>query len=159
PDPARTTFVVDAGTSPALPVPEGTLALDFRDPRPDAVWDDPLRVLRPQIKRGVQRWVYAATAPAAPRPFLEDERSRKWRDRRAQCLLLPAAVRQALAPLVAARVKGASDERDKVEALADWIRAECAYSLTDGAGGDQPVVEFLTRVRRGHCDHFAAALA
>jgi transglutaminase-like putative cysteine protease len=157
--PARTTFVIDAGASPALPVPEGTVALDFGDPRPDAVGDDPFRVLRPQLKRGVQRWVYTATAPALRRPFLEIERGRKWPSRRAGCLALPAALKQAIAPLVAEHVRGIVDERDRVEALADWIRAECAYSLTGGAGGDQPVLEFLTRVRRGHCDHFAAALA
>ena len=158
-DAARTTFVMDAGASPALPVPEGTVSLDFRDPRPDQVGDDAVHCYRPQTKRGVQRWVYAATAPRERRPWLESERSRKWRDRRDRCLRLPPALSTAIAPLVAAHVRGIAGDRDRVDALADWIRAECSYTLTDGAGGEQPIVEFLTRTRRGHCDHFAAALA
>src|SRR5207247_463222 len=88
-DPARTTFVMDAGAAPALAVPEGTISLDFRDPKPDHVGDDAVRCLRPQTKRNVQRWVYSATAPREPRPWLESERSRKWAERRARCLLLP----------------------------------------------------------------------
>src|SRR5207245_1280851 len=81
----------------------------------------------------VSRWSYSATAPSAPVPRRESALARgSWHDR---CLFLPTGLKEELRQAVAERTRGATTDREKVTALADWIRSSCAYSLTAAAGG------------------------
>jgi hypothetical protein len=110
-----------------------------------------------------RRVAYRATASAAER------RRPSARALSRDLLRVPSAVdAAALAPLVAEVVDAsrAAGAAERAEALAGWIRARCEYG-EDGPTGDptgadgtrDPVGDFLLRVRRGHCEHFAAALA
>jgi hypothetical protein len=82
------------------------------------------------------------------------------RGERDRLLFVPDALRRDLAPLVTDAVGGTTSPRDRASALESWIRARCEYSLVRSPRDSaQPVVDFLTRTRSGHCEWFAAALA
>src|SRR5207253_3165079 len=118
---ARYEFVAEADVSSELPVPDGVSQLRFRDPVPDSVDVDGSGALRPRIRRAVSRWSYSATAPSAPVPRRENALARgNWH---ARCLFLPTGLRDELRQAVAERTRGATTDREKVTALADWIRS------------------------------------
>jgi len=56
--------------------------------------------------------------------------------------------------------EGAGDAAAKLEAISRRLQAEYTYSLShEVTKGRDPVVDFLTTHKQGHCEYFAAALA
>lgn len=83
-------------------------------------------------------------APAAPR---------------ASDRALPTKIRLQLAPIAAQWTEGATDDRAKVEAISRRL-ASYGYSLSvKREFARDPVVDFITTHKEGHCEHFASALA
>ncbi|MGH9535863.1 MAG: transglutaminaseTgpA domain-containing protein [Terriglobales bacterium] len=51
------------------------------------------------------------------------------------------------------------DPYAQMRALTDYLRSHYRYTLHLRAGGSDPLADFLFRVRAGHCEYFASALA
>jgi hypothetical protein len=51
------------------------------------------------------------------------------------------------------------DGYDKARAIESYLRGNYAYSLDLKATGEEPLSDFLFRVRAGHCEYFATAMA
>ncbi len=54
---------------------------------------------------------------------------------------------------------GAKSRYDKAVAIESYLRNNYGYSLEMRSGGPEPVADFLFRVREGHCEYFASAMA
>jgi transglutaminase-like putative cysteine protease len=54
---------------------------------------------------------------------------------------------------------GARNGYDQSKAIETFLRDNYAYSLDLKAGGPEPLADFLFRVRAGHCEYFATAMA
>jgi transglutaminase-like putative cysteine protease len=65
---------------------------------------------------------------------------------------------EALAKQVSTR-SGARDGYDEARAIETYLRDNYGYTLELKAGGPDPLADFLFRVRAGHCEYFATALA
>lgn len=52
-----------------------------------------------------------------------------------------------------------TDNWDRVQALADYLRNNYQYTLTDLPSGADPLADFLFDRRAGYCEYFATALA
>ena len=60
---------------------------------------------------------------------------------------------------LAVEVMGSGQPREKVERLESWFVDEFGYTLDFmGAGGSEPLENFLFRQRQGHCELFASAM-
>jgi transglutaminase-like putative cysteine protease len=55
--------------------------------------------------------------------------------------------------------KGARNGYDEARAIEAYLRDSYGYTLDLKAGGPDPLSDFLFRVRAGHCEYFATALA
>jgi transglutaminase-like putative cysteine protease len=55
--------------------------------------------------------------------------------------------------------KGARNGYDEARAIESYLRDTYGYTLDLKAGGPDPLSDFLFRVRAGHCEYFATALA
>src|SRR5882672_6541235 len=70
-----------------------------------------------------------------------------------------------LDPRIAALAKqvstslGARNGYDEARAIETYLRDNYGYTLELKAGGPDPLADFLFRVRAGHCEYFATALA
>jgi protein-glutamine gamma-glutamyltransferase len=53
----------------------------------------------------------------------------------------------------------APDAYDKARAIESYLRDSYSYSLDLKATGEEPLSDFLFRVRAGHCEYFATAMA
>jgi transglutaminase-like putative cysteine protease len=74
--------------------------------------------------------------------------------------VLVASLRPTLAAFAARWTAGAATDGERMEALRRHLRAEYRYALRfDRTAHLDPVVDFLTRHREGHCEYFASALA
>jgi hypothetical protein len=72
---------------------------------------------------------------------------------------LPATLREPLARLVADWTAGAATPEEKVTALTQHLERDYIYSQRfDRQRGVDPVLDFLQRSHRGHCQYFASAL-
>jgi hypothetical protein len=76
-------------------------------------------------------------------------------------LQLPAQGRAILRELARRWSAGLPDARSKLEAIRRRLERDYTYSLHTGRArrGEDPVLAFLTRHRRGHCEYFASAMA
>ncbi len=93
----------------------------------------------------VERGEPGALAPAAPGPYDTE---------------VPPALRPTLAPFVARWTVAAATDAARAEALRDGLRHHARYALRFARDrGVDPVVDFLTRHREGHCEYFASTLA
>lgn len=69
-------------------------------------------------------------------------------------------LRRTLAPLVARWTSATATDAARMEALRIHLRSEYRYSLRfERTPLIDPVVDFLTKRREGHCEYFASALA
>lgn len=144
-----------AAAAERLPLPERAVALEFDDPRPEAVYDDEsigaVRVRLAPFARALDAVAFDATGPLPAAPLDAREAT--------TLLAVPSAVREEVGPLVREALRDVPPGRATADALVAWIRARCAYSLTGAPSGRTPVQDFLVRERRGHCEYFASALA
>lgn len=61
---------------------------------------------------------------------------------------------------LAAKITANIDNRyDKARAIERYLQNEFGYTLEMKAGGNDPLADFLFRVREGHCEYFATAMA
>ncbi len=75
-------------------------------------------------------------------------------------LEVPAGLRPLLRGFVARWAAGAASDEARMESLRLHLRREYRYSLRfERAPRVDPVVDFLTRHREGHCEYFASTLA
>ena len=54
---------------------------------------------------------------------------------------------------------GARNRYDQALAIQSFLQTEYGYTLDLKAGGREPLADFLFRVREGHCEYFATAMA
>lgn len=168
-DPPRERFRMDAeaGASPRLPLPEHAETITFLDPKPVRVFYDATGAFRPDPGRQVARFQYevevGSRGPLPDWPVQGKPSSPRRREDAPtpQAGRLPDALQRELEPAVAGVLEGISAEDDeaRAQALTDWVRSTCKYSLTGAPSGPNPVGDFLFRVRQGHCEYFASALA
>ena len=145
--------VIESSASPRLPLPEHTAGVWFHDPVPRTVLRDEAGCLRPEMERSVPRLVYEVVIGRPDRRVAAPPAS--------TAALPPKVLVDELRPEIE-RVLAAvppTDLRRKADALTTWIRSTCRYSLEGAPGGKDPVGDFLLRVRQGHCEYFASALA
>ena len=149
-------FVVDTAAAPRLPLPEGVARVRFEDPAPRTVRVDAAETLRPTMDRAALRWTYTAFAAASGAesagPPTPSDASRAPG---------PETLRRELAEPVAAAITNVPETavRERARRLEAWVRSSATYDLFGGPGGENPVGDFLFRAKRGHCEHFASALA
>jgi transglutaminase-like putative cysteine protease len=75
-------------------------------------------------------------------------------------LAVPRSLRATLDPMVARITQGAPSPADRIRALHAHLRDTYSYSLHfKRTAGRDPLVDFLTTHREGHCEYFASALA
>ncbi len=73
---------------------------------------------------------------------------------------VPPTLRRTLAPLVDRWTAATTTDAARMEALRVHLRSEYRYSLRfERTPLVDPVVDFLTKRREGHCEYFASALA
>ncbi len=53
----------------------------------------------------------------------------------------------------------AKNRFDKAKLIESYLQNDFGYSLEMKAGGEEPLADFLFRVREGHCEYFATAMA
>ncbi|MBV9211991.1 MAG: transglutaminase domain-containing protein, partial [Acidobacteria bacterium] len=53
----------------------------------------------------------------------------------------------------------AENRYDQARAIESYLQTEFGYTLDLKAGGNDPLSDFLFRVREGHCEYFATAMA
>ncbi|EYF08348.1 transglutaminase family protein [Chondromyces apiculatus] len=76
-----------------------------------------------------------------------------------QDLEVPAALRPELETIVEAWTGGAVAPGAKVEAIVDRLQTQFTYALSfSRRAGRDPLLDFLLRERRGHCEYFASAM-
>jgi transglutaminase-like putative cysteine protease len=54
---------------------------------------------------------------------------------------------------------GARNRYDKARAIESHLQTDYGYTLDQKASGEDPLSDFLFRVREGHCEYFATAMA
>jgi transglutaminase-like putative cysteine protease len=76
-------------------------------------------------------------------------------------LQLPEDLDPRIAELAASVVERSRAETryDEARAIESYLQTEFGYSLDLKAGGPEPLSDFLFRVREGHCEYFATAMA
>ena len=79
----------------------------------------------------------------------------------ARYLELPGNLDPRIAPLAkqVSTSSGARNGYDEARAIETYLRDNYGYTLELKAGGPDPLADFLFRVRAGHCEYFATALA
>jgi transglutaminase-like putative cysteine protease len=81
------------------------------------------------------------------------------RDDAQRYLQLPARLDPRITELTRSLVGVTGNRYDAARVVEGYFRREFHYSLDMTAGGDDPLADFIFRVREGHCEYFAAAMA
>jgi transglutaminase-like putative cysteine protease len=75
-------------------------------------------------------------------------------------IYVPPAVERVIGPIARRWADGLTIPRTQLSAIRDRLRADFTYSLSfERTPGVDPVIDFLTERREGHCEYFAAAMA
>lgn len=134
---------VDAAESSVwLFAPRGTVAVG------DTPWEaDALGARRPTERRGALHWAFA-TAMDEPVDAPTDA------DRK-----LPPSIVDQVRPLAREWTAGATNDRERVDALASHLMRDFTYTLDRPAppAGSSALIDFLFVHREGHCEFFASA--
>ncbi len=73
-------------------------------------------------------------------------------------LQLPADLDPRIPELAREVTRGATTHFDRVAALEKHLLASYAYSLEGGHDPDEPLVDFLFGIQKGHCEYFSSAM-
>jgi hypothetical protein len=59
-----------------------------------------------------------------------------------------------------AKLPATARDMDKIEAIESWLKSNCQYTLDnrDVDRSKEPVLDFLSRRKHGHCEYFSSAL-
>jgi transglutaminase-like putative cysteine protease len=114
---------------------------------------------RPHDQERVVYKVYSDTTEPAASVLRSDEL--EYYAPAARYLELPGNLDPRIAALAKEIVerKGARNGYDEARAMETYLRENYGYTLELKAGGSDPLADFLFRVRAGHCEYFATALA
>jgi transglutaminase-like putative cysteine protease len=74
-------------------------------------------------------------------------------------LRMPVKMARALAPLVRSWTSRADPPERRVQIIAEHLRTEYRYSLGFARKPGDPLLDFLSVNRQGHCEYFASAMA
>lgn len=74
-------------------------------------------------------------------------------------LQLPEKMDERIAVLANQITEKQSSRYDKAKAVEKYLQTQFGYTLEMKAKGDEPLADFLFRVREGHCEYFATAMA
>jgi transglutaminase-like putative cysteine protease len=106
------------------------------------------------VRAGARQAQASARFSRAPRS------SAKLAGPRPSDLRIPRRLRPRLEALASRWTAGASSDAEKLVAIERHLRRDYGYARFFGRKiGVDPVIEFLFRRRRGHCEYFASALA
>ncbi|MEQ1603596.1 MAG: DUF3488 and transglutaminase-like domain-containing protein [Pyrinomonadaceae bacterium] len=72
---------------------------------------------------------------------------------------LPAVYDLKIAELASEITASSKNRYDKAVAVESYLQTNYGYTLEQKAGGSEPLSDFLFRVREGHCEYFATAMA
>jgi transglutaminase-like putative cysteine protease len=74
-------------------------------------------------------------------------------------LQLPARLDPRIEQLTRSLARETDNRYDAARVVEQYFRSNFHYSLDLEAGGDDPLADFLFRVRAGHCEYFATSMA
>ncbi len=74
-------------------------------------------------------------------------------------LQLPARLDARIPQLTRSLIREADNRYDAATIVEQYFRNNFRYSLDLEAGGDDPLADFMFRVRAGHCEYFATSMA
>ncbi|MGI8786928.1 MAG: transglutaminase TgpA family protein, partial [Pyrinomonadaceae bacterium] len=74
-------------------------------------------------------------------------------------LQFPEKMDARIANLAKQITESKTNRYDKAKAVEKYLQTQFGYSLEMKAKGDEPLADFLFRVREGHCEYFASAMA
>jgi transglutaminase-like putative cysteine protease len=74
-------------------------------------------------------------------------------------LQLPSKLDPRIPQLARGLIRETGNRYDAANVVAQYFRNNFRYSLDLEAGGDDPLADFLFRVRAGHCEYFATSMA
>lgn len=134
-----------------LPVPEGAARLAFAEPRPERVVLGPGGSLRPERRGDLGRWAFE-TVGGVPTTSLYDAPTR------AHLAPPPSSLAALLRPEVTRALEGVVGREARARRLAAWVSTRARYALDVHLDRADPVADFLTRTRAGHCELFATVL-
>ncbi|MFN2596249.1 MAG: DUF3488 and DUF4129 domain-containing transglutaminase family protein [Pyrinomonadaceae bacterium] len=77
----------------------------------------------------------------------------------ARYLQLPERLDPRVRGLTRQLISETDNRYDAAQVVEQYLRRNFRYSLDLKAGGDDPLADFLFRVREGHCEYFATAMA
>jgi transglutaminase-like putative cysteine protease len=77
----------------------------------------------------------------------------------ARYLQLPARLDPRVVKLARTLVSQTDNRYDAARVVEDYFKTNFRYSLDLAAAGDDPLADFLFRVRAGHCEYFATSMA
>ena len=143
PAPSRVVFVA-AGRNTRYVLPLGASSVTASE---GSLIVDRFGSVRPE--RGVPTQIAFTQAGAPDFPPAEPTQD----DRR-----MPLKLARSIRPLVREWTAGADTTEQKIEAIARRLREEGRYSLTYQRGTGDPLLEFLTDNRVGHCEYFASGI-
>jgi len=143
PAPSRVVFV-GAGRNTRYLLPLGASSVTIAE---SSLIVDRFGSVRPE--RGVPTQIAFSQAGAPDFPPSEPTQD----DRR-----MPLKLARSIRPLVREWTAGADTAEQKIEAIARHLREEGRYSLTYQRGTGDPLLEFLTENRVGHCEYFASGM-
>jgi transglutaminase-like putative cysteine protease len=108
-----------------------------------------------------ERLAYRAFSDTTDPPLdaLRDDLAPYSRDAADRYLQLPARLDPRIRELTRSLIAETDNRYDAALVVEGYFRREFRYSLDMTAGGDDPLADFLFRVREGHCEYFAAAMA
>ncbi|HEX8161004.1 MAG TPA: DUF3488 and transglutaminase-like domain-containing protein [Pyrinomonadaceae bacterium] len=108
-----------------------------------------------------ERLAYRAFSDTTEPPLdaLRDDLAAYDRDAADRYLQLPAPLDPRIRELTRSLIRETDNRYDAARVVEGYFRREFRYSLDMTAGGDDPLADFIFRVREGHCEYFAAAMA
>jgi len=74
-------------------------------------------------------------------------------------LQIPENIDKRISQLAAQITEKSHNKYDKAKAIESYLQTQFGYTLEMKARGEQPLADFLFRVREGHCEYFASAMA
>jgi transglutaminase-like putative cysteine protease len=108
-----------------------------------------------------ERLAYRAFSDTTDPPLdaLRNDLTQYNREDAQRYLQLPARLDPRITELTRSLISETDNRYDAARVVEGYFRREFRYSLDMTAGGDDPLADFIFRVREGHCEYFAAAMA
>lgn len=108
-----------------------------------------------------ERLAYRAFSDTTDPPLdaLRGDHTQYNREDAQRYLQVPPRLDPRIKDLTRSLISATDNRYDAARVVEGYFRREFRYSLDMTAGGDDPLADFIFRVREGHCEYFAAAMA